>query len=592
MTDYFLDMSLVQSGEAVIRDEFGPDGPHWLYFRKPEDKTVALRTSEVPIVLEQASEWGERDWVVGFLTYESSNGLNPQILTREPDWEPLAWFARYTSPPEKYRELTPVYDDISIENLTAEWDQDEYHRAFSRFRRSLASGASYQANITFKNRFRIRHSGFELFSQRCGVSPPPYAAYIRDEGWEIASFSPELLFERTGSKVVTKPMKGTLSAPANPTERLHQGLSLTQDPKTKAENIMIVDMVRNDLGSISRVGSVNVPHLMEVESHRSLLQVTSTVTSEFDGPTSQLIRALFPSASITGAPKVETCRILSELESSPRNIYCGSVGYFEPNHQRFNVAIRTALIRRGQGEYGVGGGVVWDSDPRSEYHEALSKLDLLVRPGKPWKLVEAFGAHWIGNDQIVEAHLSRMADSAAELGIDLDLSVIRQALANQPVSNATERVKIRILTNVNGDFEIQRGRSSVTSDTLSAVLATRPVRSQDPNLIHKTTSRKMLDELLEEAFPHDAVLLYDENDRITEFSNGSALFRFGSQWCSPAPTYGVLPGISAARMERAGQISFETIFKDQAVTAEEIQFVNSVVGRLPVHLSPPISRKR
>ncbi len=481
---------------------------------------------------------GER-WLGGRIRELRSAGaaLNAALPSKL-DERPLAWFALFEKRPTRHRELRPVYESPDVELEPLEWDEAEYNQRFNSVKDAQREGQTYQVNLTMRQRFQLTGSAADFFAARCGVNPPPYAAFINGGDWVMASFSPELFYERKGKTITSKPMKGTVVRPKDRAAEIEAAKALAADPKSMAENIMIVDMVRNDLGSIAEVGSVKAPKLLQVERHRDLLQMTSTVTAQTTVSTLELFRGMFPPASVTGAPKVSTCRLITELETSPRGVYCGAIGFMAPGHQRFNVAIRTAWIdKSGQGEFGIGSGLVWDSEAEQEYAECLAKRDFLLNSGTQWALIEAIPAHEIRNADVVDRHLNRLLKAAAakDFKIAFDSKSLQRELSKLAETSKDARIKVRVLLQADGKFTIGSSPSAIHGDRLKAIVAPYPINRRDPNLRYKTTSRAMYEELLDAYPDYDEVLLYNDSGELTEFCRGNVVVDDG-YWTMDAAT--------------------------------------------------------
>ena len=366
-----------------------------------------------------------------------------------------------------------------------------------------------------------------------------------------------------------RPMKGTAVVGEAAAE------ALGSDPKQQAENVMIVDMVRNDLGSVAEVGSVCVPKLFEIEAHRSLLQMTSTVTARTTASHADLVAALFPPASVTGAPKVAACRLIHELESSARGIYCGAIGTMHGERARFSVAIRTAWVdtATGDGEFGIGSGVVWDSDCGAEYAECLAKRDLLLRPGPQWALIESISTV----NPAVHAHVSRLEASCRSLGIPAPMADIRSAVLDLDSSKQKARLQVQR----DGSYSVEYGSSAIHGPRIRAVLARWPVASDDPNLRMKTTSRAVYDAHIRSRPDVDEVLLYNEAGEITEFCRGNVVLKLDGELVTPDPTCGCLDGIGLGRIRR---LLRRRLGIAELRRASAIWFTNAVTGLVPVDL--------
>jgi len=591
---YFLELDQCRPSDVVIRHVDPLLGPGWLLFSQPVEVLQATSLEDVPAVVRRASLHAEKGgYSAGLLSYESSPAFDPAILVHSPSWPVLAWFGLYDQAPKFFRELAPVYEAVDVSLGSPDMSLAAYHEAFAGVRDALASGRSYQVNLTFRQPFTTAATAAQFFSSRCGIDPPIYAAFINGGDWQVASFSPELLFERDGDAVTTKPMKGTAPAPADKEGWAAAVASLRDDPKSQAENIMIVDMARNDLGAVSETGSVQAPKLLQVERHRGLLQMTSTVTSRSTVPTPELLAHVFPAASITGAPKVATTHLIRDLELSPRHIYCGSIGVMAPGWQRFSVAIRTALFQGDQAEFGIGSGVVWDSDVESEYEECLAKRELLLNPGTPWCLVEALSSHRLEESEYVDLHLDRLSRSARGLGIQIEASspFLLQAdgscrLEEEGVGDGGKtplpgHEKLRIALQRDGQISVTTGPSFLPSQ-IRGTLAARPTASQDPNFRIKANSRAVLQEHLDEHPDFDEVLLFNEKGELTEFCRGNLIVEIGGQFFTPPFENGCLPGIKISELLAEGIVQTKSLIHDDLTRCTRFFLTNSVVGMVEV----------
>lgn len=318
--------------------------------------------------------------VAGYVCYEAASGLDQSLVTfpATAHQQPLVHFGVYDA-------LTPLPDLLPAPSLapspslhwTRDTDERRYHAMLERIHDAIQRGETYQVNYTWRLwTAGLPDIGWPLFQYLYQRQPVPYAAFVRFGEFDLCSLSPELFFRLDGSLITTRPMKGTAprSSDAAVDEALAAGLLASE--KDRAENVMIVDMLRNDLGRIAVPGSVQVPSLFALERYATVHQMTSTIVAETTASLSEIFRALFPCASVTGAPKVATMRLIRDLEQSPRGVYCGAIGFWRPERRaQFSVGIRTLTLHRptGDASYGVGSGIVWDSDPTSEYQECLAK---------------------------------------------------------------------------------------------------------------------------------------------------------------------------------------------------------------------------
>ena len=343
---------------------------------------------------------------------------------------------------------------------------------------------------------------------------------------------------------------------------------------------MIVDMIRNDVGRIAKVGSVHVPELFTVERYRTLWQMTSTVRAKTDVSIKDIFTALFPCASITGAPKVSTMRIISELETAPRKIYTGSIGYISPNHKAiFNVAIRTALVDRGTetAEYGIGGGIVWDSTSKDEYSEALLKARVLTENPSDFSLLETM--LWTPEEGFFlrEKHIARLLDSADYFDFAVSGKDIETYL-NDLSSQFTSAQRVRLLLDKSGNLSSE-AKSFLPSGEHSlwkVCLASQPVNATDIFLFHKTTKRDVYEAARKDFPENDDVLLYNEHGELTEFTTGNLVVQMNGKFFTPPIESGLLTGTFRAHLLEAGQVEERVIRVEELKECGKIYLVNSV----------------
>lgn len=371
---------------------------------------------------------------------------------------------------------------------------------------------------------------------------------------------------------------------------------LFSSEKNRAENVMIVDLVRNDLGRIAETGSVKVTRLFEIERFPTLWQMTSTIEAKVrPGSTLEdLFAALFPSGSVTGAPKVNTMKIINGLEESPRDVYCGSIGFLTPDGEAtFNVAIRTVIIdgESGTAEYGVGGGITWDSTSEDEYQEALNKATILVEERSEFELLETMRLQH-GSFCLLERHLKRMQASARYFNFAFSLERVRQELATFSAGAAAGVLRVRLLVSQKGKIRIEsQPLEAPPSVPVPVALASRPVSRSDPFLFHKTTERRRLDELRAECPTVYDVLLWNVEGELTEFSTGNLVLKLDGELITPPLASGVLAGTLRAQLLDARRIHEATVTLSQLRLATDLWLINSVRGWIPVILTPKVQRE-
>jgi len=360
-----------------IRFDHGPTGAACT-FSLPTQLIVAETPQDVPAALAALdAAQAQGAWLAGFASYELGHAFEPRLapLMPSPRRLPLLQFGLYDAPlPAPALPATPA----TLREMTPAWDEARYARAFAAVHDLIGAGDIYQANLTFPLTMTVTGSAQALYAALACIQPVSHGALIEAEGLPaILSRSPELFFRTDAEgRIETRPMKGTQPRATDAAEDARRRCFLQSDAKNRAENLMIVDLLRNDISRVSLPGSVRVPDLFSVETYETVHQMTSRITAQLRPGTtlSEILRALFPCGSITGAPKIRAMEILAQVERSPREIYCGAIGWAAPDGRaEFNVAIRTLMLEEGRATLNVGGGVVHDSTAPGEYEEALWK---------------------------------------------------------------------------------------------------------------------------------------------------------------------------------------------------------------------------
>ena len=359
-----------------IRFDQGPAGPG-SSFDQPADVIRADKPDDVPqalAALDKARANGA--WVAGYASYELGYTLEPRLSQRMPKDRrlPLLCFGVYEAPTQ--RALPPARGEFS--GFAPRWDEARYTQAFQQVHDAIGAGDIYQANLTFPIDLIAKGDSASLYAALTAGQPVGHGALVQQDGLpDLLSRSPELFFRTDAERgIETRPMKGTQPRSEDMAEDARRRTFLSSDAKNRAENLMIVDLLRNDISRVALPGSVKVPELFKVETYATVHQMISLVRAQLHlgAELSTILTALFPCGSITGAPKIRAMEILSDLEPWPRDIYCGAIGWAAPDgRSEFNVAIRTLMVEDGKATLNVGGGVVWDSTAPSEYEEALWK---------------------------------------------------------------------------------------------------------------------------------------------------------------------------------------------------------------------------
>ncbi|HWE41907.1 MAG TPA: aminodeoxychorismate synthase component I, partial [Gemmatimonadaceae bacterium] len=427
--------SRAQPPFALVDFARADEGEQGLLFRDPLRVLVAERVDEVAAVLDEAERAARAGYhAVGFVAYEAAPAFDPALTVRATTPLPLAWFGIFPAPAPA-PEL--AFADAARDAADApQWSADTsvaaHAEALGSIHDAIGRGDVYQVNHTLRLRAPFTGDPLALWQRMRDAQPSGYCAYLDVGAHCILSASPELFFERRGDTITTRPMKGTARRGRWLAEDDAAALALASSAKERAENVMIVDLLRNDVGRVARAGSVHVSSLFAVERHPTVLQMTSTVEAELAPRTTlrDIFAALFPCGSVTGAPKVAAMRKIAEFEPSPRGAYCGAIGHLAPSGDAtFSVAIRTAWLDRGTGtiEYGVGGGITWDSAPSAEYDEIRAKSAIVTSAAPRFELLETMRLTADGYARR-ERHLARLAESARYFAIPVELSEVEHEL--------------------------------------------------------------------------------------------------------------------------------------------------------------------
>ena len=558
-------------------------GP-WLELRDPAATLVAACPDEVAGVLDAAQRAADGgSLVAGFVTYEAAAAFDLAVH-QPPARLPLAWFGVFSPQHAVTHDTLPAAWRGNSAPLHWEPSVDEpgYAADVARIRGHIADGDTYQLNYTFRMRAPFDGDARALFGALVDAQQGPWSAFIDTGDFAICSASPELFFTREGDRIVTRPMKGTAPRGRWPEEDAARAAGLVHAPKDRAENVMIVDLMRNDLGRVSRPGSVAVTSLFDAERYPAQWQMTSTVEARLREGVGlvDIFRALFPSGSVTGAPKVRSTGILREVESSPRGVYCGAIGLLEPGGRaQFNVTIRTVTVdpTTATAEFGVGSGIVWDSEAGSEYDECRVKAAILTAPAPAFELLESL--RWIPGPgcRLLARHLARMQASAGYFGRPWDDAAARRTL-EQATAGLTSPAKVRLLLNDAGAFRCDVQPLGLIPTPFRVALASEPASSQDVFLFHKTTHRDVY-AAAEAGHPDaDAVILWNERGEVTEATRFNVVAEIDGERVTPPLDCGLLAGVMRAELLESGAITERRITVAELRAAPRLWVINAVRG--------------
>ena len=611
---------------ARLRFDFpGPGGAvRGRVYERPVEVLHATSLDEVvPALTAAAAAARSGCWVAGFLSYEAAPAFDRALCTHAPGRLPLLWLGVF----EHVQDVDSTAGAPAPQPLewTSATPAAAYEVAFARIHEALLAGETYQVNYTTRLHAPLpahfdARAAYDALRSAQGRG---YHADIDLGDVRILSASPELFFARSGETVTTRPMKGTYPRGRWLEEDDTLARDLVASAKERAENLMIVDLLRNDLGRIARTGTVRVQSLHDVERYPTVLQMTSTITAALrdDVGLSDIFGALFPCGSVTGAPKISTMKLIRALEPAPREVYCGAIGIIEPGGDcTFSVPIRTMWLdhERGVAEYGVGSGVTIDATPGREAAELREKSRILLTARPAFSLIETMRLE-DGCIVRLERHLARIAASCTYFERPFPEAEIRKRLAElcKEASDALRRhetahashdprttsmrARVRLTLGADGTFGVEVGRVDDDTwgrDTLlddpagaapcgtspSVSIARRAVDSRDVFLYHKTTHRSAYAHARDGASGHFDVILGNEHDEATEFTRGNLVARIDDELVTPPRTAGLLAGCLRAELLERGVVRERTVRLDELHRAERLWFVNSLRGALDVRL--------
>jgi len=554
------------------------------YFGRPLQVITASALDEVIPALKAVESAADAGYVaVGFLLYEAAAAFDPALRTYPASANlPFLWFAVHDPQAAETGKTSSCGKVLEKTEWISSLSQQAYEERFTRAREYIGQGDIYQVNLTFPYYTSMTPEAFrDLFFAAAEQQVSNYRCYLRTPFLHIACLSPELFFSWDNGRVICRPMKGTAPRGRWPDEDRQLADQLRRSPKEQAENLMIVDLIRNDLGRVALTGTVKVPHLFTVERYRTLWQMTSTVTAETgETPLWRLFQALFPCGSVTGAPKVRAMEIIRELEIGPRGVYCGAIGRVGPGRRAlFSVPIRTLTLDpdSGRATYHTGSGVTWDAAPRGEYDECRLKIQVLFTPSEMFELLETM--RWNGRYfPFLSAHLRRLSESAEYFGFVLpDLGVLAAQLETALRDCGPSRVRLTCSADGRVCWDITE--LPRWPEPVVLVPASSPVNERDPMLFHKTTCRMVYRCALEQApSGADDVVLWNSRGRVTETTTANLAVRLGTQWYTPPLEDGLLPGVMRRRLLETGFLYERGIPLDVLQTADEILVFNSVRG--------------
>ncbi len=554
---------------------------------------------------------GEGYYVAGFISYETGKVFEESLAREIKTEAPYLWFGVYDDPiifdhrsnkfigksSRDFLGSSPSLQTGRILTVHPALEKSEYVRVIERIKTYIRDGDTYQVNFTFKIKLSYSGNPADIYCNLRNSQHVPYGAFLRLGEWSILSFSPELFFRIDRNSISLRPMKGTIKRGRTNEEDARLVESLKKSEKNRAENLMIVDLLRNDVGKIAKTGTVKVSSLFDVEKYDTVFQATSTIQAKLrkEWNVLDVVSALFPSGSVTGAPKIRTMQIIQELERGTRGVYTGAIGFFAPKRKAiFNVAIRT-LVLHGEsktGEMGVGSGFVHDSVPEDEYRECLLKAKFLTEASEDFLLFET--VRWDPQKRwpLLRLHLRRLRESARYFDFRYCSSKIHEALRTcerklrKSAGSPVQRIKLTL--GRNGDVVVHSSPLSPLTGPQFAAISEQRTHSADRFLFHKTTHRKPYDDATRDAVSRglfDFIFL-NENEQVTEGARSNVVIRKHEEYFTPPLECGVLPGIYRTSLFRRKGMNLKEkiITEDDLHTADEILLCNALRGLFSVKL--------
>jgi para-aminobenzoate synthetase/4-amino-4-deoxychorismate lyase len=564
---------------------------------------VAHDPSQVAGLLDAAHELARGGhWLVGWVAYEAAPGLDPCLPVKAlPPGQPYAVWAVFSPDQVQPGQPPTATADWATDAWSSDLDEPQASRRIERIRDLIRAGEVYQVNLTSRLRspFEGGPSAIEPFFEALRRTQPEGYGLMLDaraasrSPGVLLSVSPELFFDWDGEAITTRPMKGTAARDADPTADQAAAERLRTSPKERAENLMIVDLLRNDLSRIAEVGSVKVPSLFDLEALPTVWQMTSTITARSRAGLrlSEAFAALFPCGSVTGAPKRQAMHHIATLETASRGVYCGAVGLMTPGGRvTFNVPIRTVVLNTPpppapwSAHCGIGSGITLDAQADSEWREWLAKRAFLTRASRPFELLESMRLE-DGRLMRLERHLARLRASAAHFGYRLDEPEVHRALQDQAGAHPHGVHKLRLRVSADGGVHAEAAAlAAPAAAPPKVVLAERPMPPADDFIWHKTTRRQAYTAFAAPADCFDT-LLHNAAGELTEFTIGNLALKLDGTWWTPPVSCGLLPGVMRAELLAQGALRERVLRLPDLRQAEGIALINSVRGWIDVNLT-------
>lgn len=568
-----------------FRDSEGKIEPK--VFKDPVDVLQTQRLEDIPAIMEAVeTAIGQGFYVAGYVSYEAAPAFNPAMKVKSSTEMPLVWFGVFDEVHAQQTEFAEEEYEVSQWKMASSTKQ--YKEGIRRIKTAIEEGHTYQVNYTERLHADFTGSDRSFYRQLARNQQADYGAYLDLGKHRILSASPELFFRIKGGAIEAKPMKGTAKRGRTLAEDKAKADELLNSKKEQAENLMIVDLLRNDMSRLAKKGSVRVTNLYRVETYPTVHQLTSTVKAELQDSLSVFdwFKALFPCGSITGAPKVSTMEYIASLEQTSRDVYCGAIGFITPEKEAvFNVPIRTVVIdaEKQTARYGVGGGITWDSTSEGEYQELVAKAEVLTERRPEFQLLESLKLE-DGKYPLIDYHMERMKNSAAYFHFPGNERKIHKQLKECAKEHPKGDYKVRLLLSKASEITVEAQKIMPIKEPILCKMAVEPVNSQNPFLFHKTTHRRVYEQHESEVEGVFTVLLWNENEQLTEFAIGNLVVEMNGRLYTPPIENGLLAGTYRQFLLDTGKIEEKEIHKNDLEDCEAVWFINGVRGWLKVKI--------
>ena len=555
-------------------------------FNNPEEIISITSLNELELGLNRIDELADQDkFILSLLDYEAGYLFEEKLQNFITDNKTLMRFLVFdSSEVDKIASneisFDPFEQDYKINDFQLNETERNYLNKIYKIKEYIKQGDTYQVNYTLKGKFNFKGEILDFVQNLIFNQSTQYSAFINYGNEFVISISPELFFSTNGYKISTRPMKGTIKRGINLEDDSFRAEELRNSKKDKAENIMIVDLLRNDIGKISKTNSVNVDSIYDVEKYETIFQLTSKVHGILESKKySKIISNLFPCGSITGAPKIRTMKIINELENEKRGLYTGAIGFIHKDNSVFNVAIRTISIdkKTSNGEIGLGSGIVWDSNAEDEFNEVSLKSNFLVNPDKYFEIFETMLLE-DGKIFLLDNHINRIEKAADYFLFKFNKNLVLEKL-NSSINNldSNHKFKIKLVLTKSGEIRLDINKIE-TSILKRAVISSNKINKKNRFQYFKTTNRELYDS--EFTFyrmkNYFDVIYFNEFNELAEGSISNIFIRSKDIWKTPSIDSGILNGTYRNKFISENNVIETCISKEELLNSDEILLTNSL----------------